>query len=283
MYASASGPPSRAELRLKLVEEAEVDVDVAVVRTVERPDRGRRPAASGLDRAVEEARRRRLVAAERLVPVRLDAVDARQDPAVLALVRVRSGLALLREVARGLRRARRSDRRASRGRRGHRRRPRNMKASDDEQHDDPAAAAELERNSAGQTASATAVVLDLRGIELRVLAKPHGANLPRCDATGTCARAGSGRAREAISRPARAPARRPRDFLLLQVAPANHEDRDQHAGEHDRRGRPERGPEAVGQRRRARPCRSRGRRPSSRPRSSRGSRCRPRRRSAATC
>ena len=32
-------PAARAELRLQLVEEAEVDVDVAVVRAVERPDR----------------------------------------------------------------------------------------------------------------------------------------------------------------------------------------------------------------------------------------------------
>ncbi len=90
---------ARAELGLELVEEAEVDVDEAVVRAVEGTDRGRRAAASGLDRAVEESRRRRLVAAKRLRPVRLDAVDAGENPAVLALVRVRSRLALVGEIS----------------------------------------------------------------------------------------------------------------------------------------------------------------------------------------
>ena len=79
----------RPELGLELVEEAEVDVDVTVVRAVERPDRGRRAAAPGLDRPVEESGRRRLVTTQCLRPVRLDAVDAGEDPAVLALVRVR--------------------------------------------------------------------------------------------------------------------------------------------------------------------------------------------------
>ncbi len=37
----------RSELRLQLVEEAEVDVDVAVGRAVERPDGARRDAAAG--------------------------------------------------------------------------------------------------------------------------------------------------------------------------------------------------------------------------------------------
>ena len=39
-------PALGAELGLELVEEAEVDVDVTVVRTVERPDRGRRSRRS---------------------------------------------------------------------------------------------------------------------------------------------------------------------------------------------------------------------------------------------
>ena len=55
-------PAASAELRLQLIEEAEVDVDVRVVRTVERAGRRRRRAAARLDAPVEEARLRRLVA-----------------------------------------------------------------------------------------------------------------------------------------------------------------------------------------------------------------------------
>ena len=93
-----------AELRLQLVEEAEVDVDVAVGRAVERPDGGRRDAAAGRDLPVEEPRPRGLVVAQRLRPVRLDAVDDGDDAAVLALVRVLARAALLREL--GVRRSR---------------------------------------------------------------------------------------------------------------------------------------------------------------------------------
>ena len=44
-------PALRAELRLQLVEEAEVDVDALVARAVERPDVGGGRAAAGLDLA----------------------------------------------------------------------------------------------------------------------------------------------------------------------------------------------------------------------------------------
>ena len=54
-------PARGAELRLQLVEEAEVDVDVPVGRAVERPDLGARGAAAGVDAAAEEAGLRRLV------------------------------------------------------------------------------------------------------------------------------------------------------------------------------------------------------------------------------
>ena len=140
------GPP-RAELGLELVEEAEVDVDVAVVRAVERADRGRRAAASGLDRAVEESRRSRLVATERLRPVRLDAVDAGQNAAVLALVRVLAGRALLGELPRRLARP---DGLA--GERAEIPEPASTtekhEGQDDEEDDDPAAPTELHRDSA---------------------------------------------------------------------------------------------------------------------------------------
>ena len=93
-------PAASAELRLELVEEPEVDVDVAVARTVERARRRRRRAAARLDPVLEEARLRRLVAPKRAVPVRLDAVDDRDDPAVLAFVRIGTGLAVRGELAR---------------------------------------------------------------------------------------------------------------------------------------------------------------------------------------
>jgi hypothetical protein len=96
------GPAARAELRLQLIEEAEVDVDVAIARTVERPGRrGRRPTA-GLDATVEESRSRPFVPTKRLRPVRLHAVDHGDDAAVIALVGVLPGLAGLRELARRL-------------------------------------------------------------------------------------------------------------------------------------------------------------------------------------
>ena len=103
-------PAARAELRLELVEEAEVDVDVAVARAVERPGRRATPAPQPVwIAAVEEPRPRRLVAAQRAFDqyawtLLIDGDDA----AVLALVRVLPGPALLRELARRL--ARRPDR-----------------------------------------------------------------------------------------------------------------------------------------------------------------------------
>jgi hypothetical protein len=81
-------PAARSELRLELVEEPEVDVDVAVQRAVERPNLLRRGPAASLDDPVEEPSLRRFVATERLVPVGLDAVDDADDATVLALVGV---------------------------------------------------------------------------------------------------------------------------------------------------------------------------------------------------
>ena len=179
-------PAPGAELRLELVEEAEVDVDVAVARAVEGP-RGRRGrAAAGLDAVVEEARSRRLVAAERAAPVGLDAVDHGDGPAVLALVRVRPRLALLCDLAGRL--TGRAD-----GLAGERAEIAETAAAaqedereQDDDRDDPAAAAEGDGHPAGQTARPlAAVVLDLRGVELRVLAESHARNLPARAASGT--------------------------------------------------------------------------------------------------
>src|SRR6476646_4132843 len=95
------GAASRAESRPELVEEAEIDVDVLVDRAVERADVCRSVAAAGARRAGEEDSLRRHVApagaGEGARPVRLDAVDVTDDPAVLASVGVRSRAALLAE------------------------------------------------------------------------------------------------------------------------------------------------------------------------------------------
>ena len=94
------GAAGGAELRLKLVEETEVDIDVVVVRAVERADGRRCCAAAGLDRPVEEPRARRRVVAQRLRPVRLHAVDDADDAAILSLVGVGPRAALLLELRR---------------------------------------------------------------------------------------------------------------------------------------------------------------------------------------
>ena len=167
-------PAARAELRLQLIEEAEVDVDVAIARAVERPGRrGRRPTA-GLDAAVEEPRSRPFVPTKRLRPVRLHAVDHGHDAAVIALVRVLPGLAGLRELARRL--PARPDRLA--GQRPEVAEPaaasEEEEREDDDDRNEPSAAAERHRHAAGEaSAAATAVVLHLRGVELGVLAEAH--------------------------------------------------------------------------------------------------------------
>ena len=93
-------PALRAEPRLEVVEEAEIDVDALVRRAVERPDLARRRRRSRSTLAVEEGRRppagTRGRGAELAVPVRLDAVDEADDAAVLAAFASAPVLALLR-------------------------------------------------------------------------------------------------------------------------------------------------------------------------------------------
>ena len=278
-------PAARAELRLELVEEAEVDVDVAVTAGSRRGRSRTTPAPQPVWIAVvEEARSRRLVAAQRAAPVGLDAVDDGDDPAVLALVRVRPGLALLRELAGGL--TRWADRLA-----GERAEiaetataAQEEEREQDDDRDEAAAAPERDGHPARKPARPRpAVVLDLRGVELRVLAKSHALNVPpqRCGRNPPAT--GSGRSADDQPAGSSAALDDRGGLLVLEVAPADEEDRDENAGERDRRGRPERALEAVGQRHgRSGPGRERVDR-WSRPRWSRGSRCRPRRRSAATC
>src|SRR3954453_18351783 len=95
----------RAEAGRELPEEPEIDVHVLVGGAVEGTDRGGGDAAARL-RAIGEQHGARLrVAGQCLRPVVLDAVHVRDDRAVLALLRVRTGAAR-RQVARGPRRTR---------------------------------------------------------------------------------------------------------------------------------------------------------------------------------
>ena len=137
----------RSELRCHLVEEAEVDVDVLVVRAVERADRRGRRAAASLDAVREEARLRRLVVPHRLRPVDLHAVDDGEDAAVLTRVRVGARLAVLREAPRlsawpdrlALEGAEIAEAAAARE---------EDEGEDDDDADDPAAAPERDRKAA---------------------------------------------------------------------------------------------------------------------------------------
>ena len=93
----------RPEARAQVLVEAEIDEHGLVGRAVERADRGGGRAASGVRLAAEEARRRFAVAVHLFTPVRLDAVDDADDPAVLTLVRVTARPARGGELARGRR------------------------------------------------------------------------------------------------------------------------------------------------------------------------------------
>src|SRR5881397_1755559 len=85
------------ELRSQLLEEAEIQVDVAVLRAVERADVARRVAAAGVDLSAEEHGGGRAIglagALEGVLPEGLDAVDVADDAAVFDPIRIGAGLA----------------------------------------------------------------------------------------------------------------------------------------------------------------------------------------------
>ena len=89
----------RTEPGPQLVVEAEIEVHLPVAGAVERPDRGVGHAAPGRHLAVEEHGLRRRVALYRARPVLLHRVHDRGDQAVGALVGVRTGLAIGRQLA----------------------------------------------------------------------------------------------------------------------------------------------------------------------------------------
>src|SRR5436309_3421418 len=89
----------RAETLLQFLKEADVEVDLLVVRTVEGTHRGLGETARALRVPGVDHRLRRQVrlaaARELATPMFLDAVDEADDAAVIALVRIRAGLAVL--------------------------------------------------------------------------------------------------------------------------------------------------------------------------------------------
>ena len=168
--------PSGAEPRLQLVEEAEVDVHLLVGRAVEGADLGARGAATGLHRVRVEHRLRGPVAVERLRPVGLDAVDVRHDPAVLPLVCVLPGLAVLTQRRRRPGRDRlaieapqRSEAAAVAAREDR------VEHENDETDDAEAAAA----RDHGPAHAAAAHICDLRRVEPGSAAELHRNLLPR--------------------------------------------------------------------------------------------------------
>jgi len=100
-----------SETRTELLKEAEVDVDVLVDRAVEGPHVGAGRTAPGVGRAREKDGLRDGVAPtaarELTLPVALDAVDIRDDPAILEPIRLCAASALARKR---LRRRLRGDR-----------------------------------------------------------------------------------------------------------------------------------------------------------------------------
>src|SRR5688500_230869 len=149
-----------AELGLKLLVEAEVEVDGLIERTVERPHRAGRSAARGIDRIGEEERARGLVLVarglERAAPILVEAVHGSDDPAVLALVRIGPGLAFGGELAGDRPRVRLSDAEATEV-------PEVAARQEDQRDDDEGAEAAADRDSTPTHASATTVG-DLAGI-----------------------------------------------------------------------------------------------------------------------
>src|SRR5438045_3340788 len=64
--------PFRAEALLELVKETEIEIDLFILRTIERTGRRLREAARGLDRVAEQHRARAFVLWQPLTPVVLD-------------------------------------------------------------------------------------------------------------------------------------------------------------------------------------------------------------------
>jgi hypothetical protein len=164
-------PGARAEAVAELVEEVEVDVDLLVDRAVERPDVGRGRAAPALRRPGEEDGLRRCVALHRLPPVRLDAVDVAEDPAVLFRVRVGAGRAARAEHLAGRLRGDRLPVERPEG--AARLAVREELDRDVDDHPEQAEAAAADGDPAAGQAAAAADVFDLGWIQACVRTKAH--------------------------------------------------------------------------------------------------------------
>src|SRR4029077_8520061 len=173
----SEGPTRGSESASQLVEKAQVDVDVTVIWTVERPDLGGRGAAPGVQRSAEESRPGGLVrlagARERILPVRLHAVDVADYAAVFLLVRVGARLAFAGEGAARCRPVV-SDGLVDQliegaGLACRRHRPGQQRIDDDDDRPEPATT----DGNAAPADPASALVVDLSGVEARIGVEGH--------------------------------------------------------------------------------------------------------------
>ena len=173
----------RTELRLELVEEAEVDVDGLVDRAVERSDSARGATTLGVHLTVEEDRpglgELLVRGGERLGPVRPQAIDGTDDPAILALVGIGPGLTFRCQLA-GNRSGRRLTATRASGQIAE------IAAEQDDHRQEYEAsepAPDGDSATAHAPAASAAPILHLTRVELDIRAKGHGLVFSVCTST----------------------------------------------------------------------------------------------------
>src|SRR6185503_4787232 len=163
------GAALRAEPRVQLLEEADVEVNLLVIGAIEGTHRSLREPARALRRTSEQHSLRGQIglaaARELIAPVFLDAVDKADDAAIVSLVGVRAGLAFLH-------RWRAAHRRGCAGVVGQRIHAEKERHDEDDQAE-PAAANDDRTTHATAESTAPALVFYLRRIELLIPAECH--------------------------------------------------------------------------------------------------------------
>src|SRR5437773_2757740 len=168
-------PALGAEALCQLLKEADVEIDLLVVRAIEGSHRGFGEAARALGRVgIENSLRREIgiAAARELVgPILLDAVDETNDAAVVALVGIGTSLAILhrgRAVDGGVRPP-------VVGKWIHTEQQRD----DQDDESEPAASDDDRTAETAAGSAASALVFDLRRIEGRVASECHARTQPQ--------------------------------------------------------------------------------------------------------